>query len=74
ELARTPDAPLYADPEPYLYQAAGDRPIHGYRDAVRAGDWATAHALRQSLAPLRAVYDRWIIGRLDRGRSPLPGL
>jgi len=74
ELARAPDAPLYADPEPYLYQAAGARPIRAYRDAARAGDWTTAHAIARTLTPLRAVYDRWIIGRLDRGRSPVPGL
>lgn len=61
---------LYADPEPYLFQHAGARPIADYYDAYRRGDVAGAAAISRSLEPLRRIYDRWIIGRLDRGLAP----
>ncbi len=74
ELARTPDAPLYANPEPYLYQAPNPRPIHAYRDAFLSGDATAAHANWRNLSPLRPIYDRWVIGQLDQGHSPVPAL
>jgi len=74
ELALNLEAPLYANPEPYLYQPGPDLPVLAERTAARAGDWEEAHRVRQTLAPLRPIYDRWVMGQLDRHRSPVPGL
>jgi 4-hydroxy-tetrahydrodipicolinate synthase len=74
ELARSPNAPLYANPEPYLYQSKESQPIRAYRDALCGNETSAAHALWRKLSPLRIVYDRWVIGRLDHGLSPVPAL
>lgn len=74
ELARAPDAPLYANPEPYLYQSRGNQPILAYRDALKNGEVAEAQAVWRGLEPLRSIYDRWVIGPLHHGRSPVPAL
>ncbi len=74
ELARNPEAPLYANPEPYLYQSGASQPIRAYRDALIVGDAPTAYAHWRRLQPLRAAYDRWVMGELDHGRSPVPAL
>lgn len=66
--------PLYADPEPYLYQTADWRPVRGYQDALKAGDAATALECWKALAPWRSMYERWIISPLDRGHSPAAAL
>lgn len=66
--------PLYADPEPYLYQTMGWQPVKGYQDALKAGDVETALETWKALAPWRHVYERWIIGPLDRGHSPAAAL
>jgi 4-hydroxy-tetrahydrodipicolinate synthase len=67
-LARWGLDSLYADPEPYLFQRPGHRPIAAYHTAWRDGDVATAMAVFQSLEPMRAVYERWITGPLRQGR------
>ncbi len=66
-LARWRFDSLYADPEPYLFQQPGFRPIADYHATWRAGNIALATSLFQSLEPLRAVYERWIIGPLRQG-------
>jgi 4-hydroxy-tetrahydrodipicolinate synthase len=68
------DQPLYADPEPYLYRVNGDDVLRRYQRAALSGDHAAAIAAWQSLAPLRKIYDQWIIGPLDQGRSPAAAL
>lgn len=73
-LLRDPAQPLYADPEPYLYQTASRQPIRDYRDALAAGDAAAALKSWRTLEPWRYVYERWIIGPLDRGHSPAAAL
>lgn len=59
---------LYADPEPYLFQTPGDRPLARLLEAYRAGRLAESIAIHRSLAPVRRVYEEWIIGPLRRGR------
>ncbi len=74
DLLCDPSLPLYADPEPYLYQTADWQPIRGYRDAFTAGDINAALRYWRQLEPWRRVYQRWIIGPLDRGHSPAAAL
>ena len=74
DLLMGDDAPLYADPEPYLYALANGNCVSAYNTAVRAGDLAAAAASWRALAPFRAVYDKWIIGPLDQGQSPVAAL
>ena len=74
ELARARDAPLYANPEPYLYQSRERQPILAYRDALKAGDVVEAQAIWRGLEPLRAIYDQWVIGPLHHGLTPVPAL
>lgn len=74
ELMRAPDAPLYANPEPYLYQSRDNRPILAYRNALKNGDLAAAQTIWRGLEPLRSIYDRWVIGPLHHGQSPVPAL
>lgn len=74
DLLSYPSLPLYADPEPYLYQTADWHPVRGYQDALKAGDADTALEMWKALAPWRHVYERWIIGPLDRGHSPAAAL
>lgn len=74
DLITDADQPLYADPEPYLYQTANYQPIRDCRTALAAGDATTALELWRSLNPVRRVYNQWIIGALDHGRSPVPAL
>jgi 4-hydroxy-tetrahydrodipicolinate synthase len=61
---------LYADPEPYLYQAPGDRPIADYLRAFGEGRIEACVAGFRGLRPLRRVYNRWIMDPLRRGRMP----
>lgn len=74
DLLSDPSLPLYADPEPYLYQTADWQPVRGYRTALTAGDAAAALEAWRALEPWRRVYQRWIIGPLDRGHSPAAAL
>lgn len=74
ELAFSPEAPLYANPEPYLFLGTASRSIHDYRRAFLEGDAAAALAHWRKLSPFRPIYDRWIIGQLDHGLSPVPAL
>ncbi len=61
---------LYADPEPYLFQRRGSRPIAAYTAAFGSGDTAGARELAESIAPIRRVYAKWIIGPLKAGSMP----
>jgi len=62
---------LFADPEPYLYQEAGRRPIADYYAKFQRGDLEGCRAGFERLAPLRAVYDRWIMEPMRAsGRPP----
>lgn len=74
DLLADPYTPLYADPEPYLYQWPGQLPVRAYRDALQAGADDRALAIWRELQPLRQVYNYWIIGALDRGLSPAAAL
>lgn len=65
---------LYADPEPYLFQSAGELPIRDYHAAFSRGDTAKAQRIRDRLQPLRDVYNRWIMGPLKRDLSPVAAL
>ena len=65
---------LFADPEPYLYQRDGHRPIAGYFEQFQRGDVEGCQAAFERLAPLRRVYDRWIMGPLRAGRPPSAAL
>ncbi len=68
------DRPLYADPEPYLFRNEDVDLVRAYRAAALGGDADAALAAWRRLGALRSVYDRWIIGPLDQGRSPVPAL
>lgn len=59
---------LYADPEPYLFQAPGQRLIAGYFAAYETGDLAEAARLFRALEPIRSLYFRWIMAPLQGGR------
>jgi 4-hydroxy-tetrahydrodipicolinate synthase len=65
---------LFADPEPYLYQRAGHHPIADYFAQFLRGDLASMRQSFEALAPLRTVYDRWIMGPLRSGRPPSAAL
>ena len=62
---------LYADPEPYLFQTATDRPIAAMYEAADAGEAAAVFA---ALEPIRRVYERWILEPLRAGRAPCAAL
>lgn len=68
-LLRYSKAPLYADPEPYLFQLEENRPIQRYYQAVLANDYGTAAQVFKSLEPLRLVYQKWIMLPLQKGYS-----
>ena len=62
---------LFADPEPYLYQEAGRRPIADYYERFQRGDLEGCRAGFERLAPLRPIYDRWIMDPMRAsGRPP----
>lgn len=61
---------LFADPEPYLYQQAGRRPIADYFEQFKNGDIEGCRITSAGLDPLRAVYERWIMGPLRAGGRP----
>ncbi len=62
---------LFADPEPYLYQQAGRRPIAEYYARFQRGDLEGCRAGFERLAPLRQIYDRWIMEPMrTSGRPP----
>lgn len=67
-LVRFDQRVLYADPEPYLYQASGAQLIAGYFDAHRHGEFGSMIARHSRLEPLRRVYERWIQVPLMRGQ------
>lgn len=74
DLLSDPSLPLYADPEPYLYQTADWQPVRGYRKALAGEDAQAALETWRKLEPWRRVYQHWIIGPLDRGHSPAAAL
>lgn len=74
DLLSNPSLPLYADPEPYLYQTANRKPVRAYQEALAACDASGALHTWQALEPWRRVYQHWIIGPLDRGHSPAAAL
>jgi len=62
---------LFADPEPYLYQQAGRRPIADYFRQFQDGDLDGCRKAYARLDPLREVYERWIMGPMRAsGRPP----
>ncbi|MFZ6846317.1 dihydrodipicolinate synthase family protein [Undibacterium sp. RuTC16W] len=62
---------LYADPEPYLYQVPGNCPIAHYIGRLDAGvDAALVREEFNALAPLRAVFNKWVMNPLMRGHMP----
>lgn len=61
---------LFADPEPYLYQRAGHLPIADYRALYLAGRVDELRAAFERLAPLRKVYNRWVMDPMLSGRPP----
>lgn len=65
---------LFADPEPYLYQYAGHHPIADYFAQYLRGDLQGLRAAFGELAPLRTIYNRWIMGPLRSGRPPSAAL
>ena len=65
---------LFADPEPYLYQSKGHRPIADYYARYRADDFEGLRAAHAALVPLRTLYNRWIMDPLMAGQPPNPGL
>ncbi len=65
---------LFADPEPYLYQSAGRRPIADYFAQFQRGDLQGFRRAFDELAPLRTIYNRWIMGPLRSGRPPSAAL
>ena len=62
---------LYADPEPYLYQVPGHRPIADYIAKLDAGTDA-AQVIRdfEGLSHLRPLFNKWIMDPLIRGHMP----
>ncbi len=65
---------LFADPEPYLYQRAGHHPIADYYAQYLRGDLPGFRRAFEELAPLRTIYNRWIMGPLRAGRPPSAAL
>lgn len=66
---------LFADPEPYLYQRAGQRPIADYFEQFRNGDLEGCRISYAGLDPVREVYDRWIMAPMrNSGRPPSAAL
>lgn len=61
---------LYADPEPYLYQRGDYRPIAAYVSLLASGRTEEAERIRNSLAPQRVVFNKWIMDPLKRGHMP----
>ncbi|MER5217578.1 MFS transporter [Streptomyces sp. NPDC002838] len=61
---------LYCDPEGYLYQSAHHRPIEEYIRLCGEGRVQQAKEVFDSLAALRKVYRKWIIGPLENGHMP----
>ncbi len=66
---------LFADPEPYLYQHSGNRPIADYFALFQQGKLDACRSAYAQLAPLREVYDRWIMAPMrTSGRPPSAAL
>lgn len=61
---------LYCDPEGYLYQTDAWHPVRDYVDLIQHDDLDAARRVFDSLAPLRQVYRKWIIGPLEIGIMP----
>lgn len=57
---------------PYLLQTPGSRPMLDYTRAALAGDFATAEAVRDAMAPLRRLSDKWLHSARSRGEHPVP--
>ena len=58
---------LFADPEPYLYQTPSYRPIEEYTQLIEKGQIEKARAIFESLAPIRVLYNKWVIGPYYKG-------
>jgi 4-hydroxy-tetrahydrodipicolinate synthase len=52
-----------SSPTPYLYQTAESRPMHDYTELGLAGRFKEAEPIYQSIAPLRALHDKWLRAR-----------
>jgi 4-hydroxy-tetrahydrodipicolinate synthase len=61
---------LYADPEPFLYQVPGHCPIAEYVAKLDLGAHAQAQVGFKALAPLRVVFNKWVMDPLIHGHMP----
>lgn len=61
---------LYADPEPYLYQVGAARPVADYINLLAQGRTEEARVSAERLAPVRSVFNAWIMDPLKRGHMP----
>jgi 4-hydroxy-tetrahydrodipicolinate synthase len=60
---------------PYLLQTATSQPMNDYTRRALAGDFEVAAAVADSMAPLRALADKWLHGRWIRERvNPVPAI
>lgn len=57
---------------PYLLQTPAHRPMRDYTQAALSGDFATASAVRDAMAPLRNLSDKWLHDARSRGEHPVP--
>jgi 4-hydroxy-tetrahydrodipicolinate synthase len=69
-MRRFGQSALYADPEPYLYQTSESQPIRAYGAAFERNEPVEAQRISAALAPLRRVYNRWILRPLEKGIAP----
>lgn len=58
---------LFADPEPYLYQSNGFRPIEKYISLIEEGNLDAAKVIFDGLAPLRKQYNKWFLTPFYQG-------
>jgi len=65
---------LYADPEPFLYQVPGYRPLRDYTEKLDLGLKTQAERDFAALAELRSVFNNWVMAPLMRGHMPCAAL
>ena len=65
---------LYADPEPYLYQVPGQCPVQDYVAALDADTQLQARTAHEALAPMRRVFNKWVMDPLMQGHMPCAAL
>jgi len=58
---------------PYLFQTAESQPMNEYTRLALSGDFDAAEQVAATLAPLRALADKWLHGQWVRDRvNPVP--